>query len=135
MPSYWLVSLPLLSHAPESAEKHLVVGSNRIFSRVVDAEAAAILEERFTDVGLKLHKRDKIHYTIRPGGEVVLSRVEAIEDNDPVLNSFLSFLARDIASHPERLQAISQPARAGATAMRRAAPTPYARWPRKAGGR
>lgn len=55
---------------------------------------------------LKLRKRDKIHYTIRPGGEVVLSRVEAIEDDDPVLNSFLSFLARDIASHPERLQAV-----------------------------
>jgi len=55
---------------------------------------------------LKLGKRDKIHYTIRPGGEVVLSRVEATEEDDPVLRSFLSFLARDIASHPERLQAV-----------------------------
>lgn len=55
---------------------------------------------------LQLAKRDKIHYTIRPGGEVVLSRAEPTEESDPVLGSFLGFLARDIASHPERLQAI-----------------------------
>ena len=55
---------------------------------------------------LQLGKRDKIHYTIRPGGEVVLSRAEPTEESDPVLGSFLGFLARDIASHPERLQAI-----------------------------
>lgn len=55
---------------------------------------------------LRLGKRDKIHYTIRPGGEVVLSRAEPTEESDPVLGSFLSFLARDIASHPERLQAM-----------------------------
>ena len=55
---------------------------------------------------LRLGKRDKIHYTIRPGGEVVLTRAEAVEVDDPVLGQFLGFLARDIASHPERLQAI-----------------------------
>jgi NAD(P)H-nitrite reductase large subunit len=55
-----LVSLPLLSHAPVSAEKHLVVGSNRIFSRVVDAESSAILEKRFAKSGLQLHKEDDI---------------------------------------------------------------------------
>ncbi|MBS0507759.1 MAG: type II toxin-antitoxin system PrlF family antitoxin [Proteobacteria bacterium] len=55
---------------------------------------------------LRLGKRDKIHYTIRPGGEVVLTRVEASEGDDPVLGQFLDFLTRDIASHPERLQAI-----------------------------
>ncbi len=55
---------------------------------------------------LRLGKRDKIHYTIRPGGEVVLTRVEATEADDPVLGQFLGFLARDIASHPERLQAV-----------------------------
>jgi antitoxin PrlF len=55
---------------------------------------------------LRLGKRDKIHYTIRPGGEVVLTRVEATEVDDPVLGQFLGFLARDIASHPERLQAV-----------------------------
>lgn len=55
---------------------------------------------------LKLGKRDKIHYTIHPGGEVVLARVEASEADDPVLGQFLDFLARSIASHPERLQAV-----------------------------
>ena len=55
---------------------------------------------------LRLGKRDKIHYTIRPGGEVVLTRVDATEVDDPLLGQFLGFLARDIASHPERLQAI-----------------------------
>lgn len=55
---------------------------------------------------LQLGKRDKIHYTIRLGGEVVLSRAEPTDESDPVLGSFLGFLARDIANHPERLQAI-----------------------------
>ena len=55
---------------------------------------------------LRLRKRDKIHYTIRPSGEVVLARAEAAEGDDPVLGQFLGFLARDIASHPDRLQAV-----------------------------
>ena len=55
---------------------------------------------------LRLGKRDKIHYTIRPGGEVVLTRAETSGGDDPVLGSFLGFLTRDIASHPERLQAV-----------------------------
>jgi len=55
---------------------------------------------------LRLGKRDKIQYTIRPSGEVVLTRVEASEGADPVLGQFLGFLARDIANHPERLQAV-----------------------------
>lgn len=53
---------------------------------------------------LGLGKRDKIHYTIRPGGEVVLSRAETAEEDDPVLGLFLGFLSRDIVNHPERLQ-------------------------------
>lgn len=55
---------------------------------------------------LQLGKRDKIHYTIRPSGEVVLTRAEPAESDDPVLGQFLVFLARDIASHPERLQSV-----------------------------
>lgn len=55
---------------------------------------------------LKLGKRDKIHYTIRPDGEVVITRAASAEDDDPVLGQFLGFLARDIANHPERLQAV-----------------------------
>lgn len=55
---------------------------------------------------LQLGKRDKIHYTIRPSGEVVLTCAEQSEGDDPVLGQFMGFLARDIASHPERLQAV-----------------------------
>ena len=55
---------------------------------------------------LRLGKRDKIHYTIRPNGEVVLSRAQAAEADDPVLGQFLDFLSRDIAQHPEHLQAL-----------------------------
>ncbi len=55
---------------------------------------------------LQLGKRDKIHYTIHPSGEVVLTRAEPSESDDPVLGQFLGFLARDIASHPERLRAV-----------------------------
>lgn len=55
---------------------------------------------------LRLGKRDKIHYTIRPNGEVVLTRAEDSEAADPVLGQFLNFLARDVANHPERLQAV-----------------------------
>ncbi len=55
-----LVSLPLLSHASDQAEKHLVVGSNRIFSRVVDAETSAILEDQLQAKGLNIHKQNDI---------------------------------------------------------------------------
>jgi len=55
---------------------------------------------------LKLGKRDKIHYTIRPGGEVVLTRADASGDDDPVLGQFLGFLAHDITLHPERLRSV-----------------------------
>lgn len=56
---------------------------------------------------LKLGKRDRIHYTIRPDGEVVLSRAAAADEADPVLTSFLGFLANDMATNPQRLQTIS----------------------------
>jgi antitoxin PrlF len=35
-----------------------------------------------------------------------VTRADAVED-DPVLGQFLSFLAHDIAAHPERVQHIS----------------------------
>lgn len=54
---------------------------------------------------LRLSKRDKVRFSIRPSGEVVLTRVETSDLNDPVLGQFLDFLARDIATNPEQLQA------------------------------
>lgn len=55
---------------------------------------------------LKLGKRDKIHYSILSDSAVLMTRAVCAEDEDPVLRPFLDFLARDIARHPERLQAV-----------------------------
>jgi antitoxin PrlF len=75
-------------------------------------EAESTLTERYQTTvpqtvrrALQLGKHDKIHYAIRPDGEVVLTRVDATEGEDPVMAQFLSFLSTDISSHPERLQA------------------------------
>lgn len=74
-------------------------------------EAESTLTDRYQTTipeavrrALHLSKRDRIHYTILPGGEVVLSRADSAEDADPVLGQFLGFLAQDMAAHPERLQ-------------------------------
>lgn len=56
---------------------------------------------------LQLSKRDKIHYSIRPNGEVVLTRAQEHED-DPVLGEFLAFLARDISTNPQHLKTLDQ---------------------------
>ncbi|MEN9894071.1 MAG: hypothetical protein RLY78_4366 [Pseudomonadota bacterium] len=55
---------------------------------------------------LQLGKRDRIHYTIRPNGEVVLTRAVVGEGDDPALAPFLGLLASDIAEHPERLRTV-----------------------------
>ena len=53
---------------------------------------------------LKLGKRDRIRYVVQSDGSVLLQRAE--QADDPVLGSFLEFLARDIARNPERVLAI-----------------------------
>ncbi|GFO61091.1 pyridine nucleotide-disulfide oxidoreductase [Geomonas silvestris] len=55
-----LVSVPVLSHLPPGVERHLVVGSDRVFSRLLDAESALLLEEHFAGAGVQLHKRDDV---------------------------------------------------------------------------
>ena len=76
-------------------------------------EAESTLTDRYQTTvpetvrrALGLGKRDKIRYSVRPSGDVVLTRIEASAGDDPVLCQFLGFLARDIASHPERLRAV-----------------------------
>jgi antitoxin PrlF len=77
-------------------------------------EAESTLTDRYQTTvpetvrrALRLRKRDKIQYVIRPSGEVVLTRANDAEADDPVLGQFLGFLAHDIATHPERLQSVS----------------------------
>lgn len=53
---------------------------------------------------LKLGKRDRIRYLVQNDGSVLLQRADTTDD--PVLDSFLDFLARDIQAHPQRLSAL-----------------------------
>ncbi|MEO5365380.1 MAG: type II toxin-antitoxin system PrlF family antitoxin [Magnetococcus sp. WYHC-3] len=76
-------------------------------------EAESTLTDRYQTTvpetvrrALKLGKRDKIHYTIRPSGEVILTRADLSLEDDPVLERFLDFLAHDMATHPEQVQAV-----------------------------
>lgn len=80
---------------------------------VVPDEVESTLTDRYQTTvpqtvrrALRLSRRDKIHYSIRPGGEVVLTRADTTETTDPVLGQFMDFLARDMARHPERLKAV-----------------------------
>jgi len=76
-------------------------------------EAESTLTDRYQTTvpetvrrALRLRKRDKIQYVIRPSGEVVLTRASDSENDDPVLGQFLGFLAHDIATRPGHLQLV-----------------------------
>jgi antitoxin PrlF len=56
-------------------------------------------------LALKLGKRDKLRYSVKPTGEVTITRVEA--DEDPAIGAFLDFLERDIQRNPQRLSSLS----------------------------
>ena len=51
---------------------------------------------------LNLSKRDTLVYCVDSDGKVVISKLTSCED-DPVLNNFLSFLAKDIENSPQNL--------------------------------
>ncbi len=77
-------------------------------------EAESTLTERYQTTvpetvrrALRLGKRDRIRFTIRPDGDVVLTRALVPTSEDPVIGIFLNFLANDMAAHPERLAAIN----------------------------
>ena len=61
---------------------------------------------------LHLNKKDKIKFVIQPNGIVILSRVEPTE-RDPVVESFLAFVANDMQKHPEKLQGLTARMRDG----------------------
>jgi len=77
-------------------------------------EAESTLTDRYQTTvpepvraALKLSKRDKLRYAVRADGSVLMTRAES-EEEDPALEQFLGFIARDVASHPERLRSIDQ---------------------------
>ncbi|MFM8511430.1 MAG: type II toxin-antitoxin system PrlF family antitoxin [Betaproteobacteria bacterium] len=78
-------------------------------------EAESTLTDRYQTTvpetvrrALRLNKRDKLQYLIRPSGEVVLTRAHSAQGEDPALLPFLDLLAHDMAAHPERLRPLSE---------------------------
>lgn len=65
---------------------------------------------------LHLGKKDKIKYVIQADGNVVMTRVD-VENADPVLGEFLSFLATDMKQHPEKLQPLTASMRNSVAAL------------------
>jgi len=55
---------------------------------------------------LGLEKQDKISYHVTSDGSVQLSRV--VDDEDPVIEKFLAFLAKDMEENPQRIQPIPE---------------------------
>ena len=79
----------------------------------VALETESTLTDRFQTTvpssvrqALRLGKKDKIKYAIQSDGSVVISRV-ASQESDPVIGEFLSFIARDMQTPPERLEPLS----------------------------
>lgn len=81
------------------------------------AQATLVTESTLTDrfqttvpsvvrQALHLGKKDKIKFIIQPNGNVMLSRVEPTQ-SDPVVESFLAFIANDMQKHPEKLQPLT----------------------------
>jgi antitoxin PrlF len=95
---------------------HYHVRSHHIFPESVMAslEIESTLTDRYQTTvpdavrrTLKLRKRDKIRYVVRPDGAVLLTRAEAGEEIDPVVGKFLAFLARDMEVHPAQVRGIN----------------------------
>lgn len=56
---------------------------------------------------LKLGARDKLRYTIRADGTVLITRAPSGEVDDPMLSQLLGFMAADIANNPDRMQPVN----------------------------
>lgn len=61
---------------------------------------------------LNLSKRDKISYTLRADGVVIISRVEPEDEADAVMSKFLAFLDNDIAENPQTIKPLTSDVRA-----------------------
>ena len=61
-----------------------------------------------THTGSLPRPADLVHmYARRANGEVVLTKATRAEGGDPVVGAFLSFLARDMANHPEQIRSLN----------------------------
>ncbi|WP_075278438.1 type II toxin-antitoxin system PrlF family antitoxin [Pectobacterium brasiliense] len=57
---------------------------------------------------MNLQPGEYIHYSVLPGGQVLISRREEAIDDDPVIHHFLHFLAEDMQRHPENIKPFDQ---------------------------
>jgi antitoxin PrlF len=91
--------------SPDAAGASLGAPQDEVESALTDRYQTTVPQPVRRALGLR--KRDRIRYSFRANGEVVLQRVspDPIEE-DPALAPFLALLEQDIASHPERLQPI-----------------------------
>lgn len=55
---------------------------------------------------LHLKPGEYIHYTLLPGGKVIMSRQE--EEEDPVVSQFLSFLENDMMKNPQNIHQVPE---------------------------
>jgi antitoxin PrlF len=55
---------------------------------------------------LGLGKRDKIAYSVGSDGRIYLSSTKD-EENDPIVEKFLDFLAREIEKNPQRVKPVT----------------------------
>jgi antitoxin PrlF len=76
---------------------------NALQSRLTDRYQTTVPEA--VRRALNLGKRDRLDYRILPDGSVVMTRADVQED-DPALSAFLTFLARDIECSPSSLRMI-----------------------------
>jgi antitoxin PrlF len=86
--------------------------SKKIMSAILSAEST--LTDRYQTTvpdavrkALHLDKRDRLRYTVLADGVVQLSRLDAIEVDDPAISGFLNFLANNMTAHPQHLQPIT----------------------------
>lgn len=77
-------------------------------------EAESTLTDRYQTTvpepvrrALHLGKRDRLVFKVLDAETVVVTRKSPASEEDPVLGQFLSFLARDMAAHPERIHPVT----------------------------
>ncbi|WP_312983740.1 type II toxin-antitoxin system PrlF family antitoxin [Atlantibacter sp.] len=55
---------------------------------------------------MNLKPGEEIEYAVLADGQVLMTRKEANAEDDPVMESFLSFLANDIQRNPSQIHAL-----------------------------
>ena len=90
---------------PDVAGASLGTPQDEVESALTDRYQTTVPQPVLRALGLR--KRDRIRYSFRANGEVVLQRVNPDPcEEDPALAPFLALLEQDIASHPDRLQSV-----------------------------